>query len=265
MAAPPQARPNPAQHAERDAKIYRLRIAGLTERAIAAEVELSQPRVHEIITEQVAEHLGPVSEEYADHREAELDALWRVAHREVIIAKSTADRLKAIETCRRVNESRRRLRGADAPEALEITHSANIELSSEVTVGAVMAALEHVSLPPDRRTAALEVAGAFLESTASGEPFTPPEPISSGITAAPYIDNGVMFIDGPGGLRYRVSAVENQPGSTVDRAALPPAERPADDADVVTEELDLIEAEFAEILEEVEDDDEPESDQAAAS
>lgn len=212
MVQPAQQRPNTAMHAERDAKIYRLRIAGLTERAIASEVDLSQPRVHEIITEQVAAHIGPVAEEYADHREAELDALWRVAHREVITAKSTADRLKAVETCRRINESRRRLRGADAPEAMEVTLTKQLDLASEAAVGAVKAALDAIALPPDRAQHAISAAVGFLEAAGAGEPFVPPEPVSSGSTAAPYIDNGAMFIDGPSGLRYRIASVENQPG-----------------------------------------------------
>ncbi|MEV6542291.1 hypothetical protein [Streptomyces sp. NPDC051665] len=271
MNAPPQARPNPAALAVRDAKIYRLKIAGLTERAIAVEVDLSPTRVHEIITEQIAAHIGPVAQEYADHREAELDALWRAAHREIVTAKTSAERLKAIEAARRVNESRRKLRGADAPEAMTITHTANIELSSEAAVGAVKAALASITLPPDRIEHAISAAVAFLEASGSDQPFVPPAPLSSGLGTAPYVDSGAMYVDGPtgSGLRYRVVATEHQPGETADRPALmpaPPADAESEDPDLITRELDLIEAEYAEILEEVDDDDDrPEGDQAQAS
>ncbi|EPD65603.1 hypothetical protein HMPREF1211_02158 [Streptomyces sp. HGB0020] len=82
-----------------------------------------------------------------------------------------------------------------------------------------------------------------------------------------------MYVDGPpgSGLRYRVVAAERQPGERADVPALLPApsadtdER--EDPDLIIHELDLIEAEYAEILEEVDDDDEdgPEGDQAADS
>ncbi|MFJ3772479.1 hypothetical protein ACIPX0_12365 [Streptomyces sp. NPDC090075] len=257
MAQPAQGRPNRAALAERNAKIFNLKIAGVPEREIGREVGLSQARVNEIVRAEVARRVGPVADEYADFREAELTALWRAAYREQVTAKSPADRLKAIETCRRINESRRRLRGADAPESMEITHTANMELSAEISVRAITTALERLSLPPDRMTYALEVVGAVLEG---GEV---PPPMSSGLGAAPYVDRGVMYVDGPpgSGIRYRVAATERQPGPAVDVPALLPA--PAADADVNTEELDLIEAEFADILEG--DDDGPEGDQEAAS
>ncbi|UXX95808.1 hypothetical protein N7U49_35455 [Streptomyces sp. AD2-2] len=257
MAQPGQQRSNRAALAERDAKIFNLKIAEVPEREIARQVGISQSRVNAIIAREVARRVGSAAQEYADHREAELIGLHRIAWREVIIAKSPADKLKAIETVRRINESRRKLRGADAPEAMEITHTANIELSAEVTVRAITTVLERLSLPPDRMAYALEVATAVLEG---GEL---PAPMSSGLGAAPYVDNGVMYVDGPpgSGIRYRVAATERQPGETVDRPALMPV--PAADADVNTEELDLIEAEFADILEEADDDDP--RDQEAAS
>ncbi|MFJ6895641.1 hypothetical protein [Streptomyces hokutonensis] len=263
MAQPAQQRPNRAATAERNAKIFNLKIAGVPEREIGREVGLSQSRVNKIVADETARRIGPLAEAYADQREAELTALWRATYREIVTAKSTADKLKAVETARRINESRRKLRGADAPEAMEITHTANLELSSEVTVGAVQAALASISLPADRMAHALSAAVAYLEASGSDQPYTPPATMSPGLGAAPYVDNGVMFIDGPpgSGLRYRVAATERQPGETVERPALLPA-RPAD-ADVNTEELDLIEAEFADILEEANDDDP--RDQEAAS
>ncbi|MFJ8490381.1 hypothetical protein ACIRBZ_18790 [Streptomyces sp. NPDC094038] len=98
---------------------------------------------------------------------------------------------------------------------MEITHTANVELSSELAVGAITAVIDSIGLPPDRRARAFEVLGAYLEATATGEAFAPPPPVSSGIGAAPYVDNGAMYIDGlPGsGLRYRVARTERQPGA----------------------------------------------------
>ncbi|MFF0015210.1 hypothetical protein [Streptomyces sp. NPDC005374] len=261
MAQPSQGRPNRAALAERNAKIFNLKIAGVPEREIGREVGLSQARVNEIVRAEVARRVGPVTEAYADQREAELTALWRVTYREQVTAKSPADRLRAIDRLLKINESRRRLRGADAPEAMEITHTANIELSAEATVGAVRAALDAVSLPPDRLAHALNAAVAFLEAAGSGETFTPPEPMSPGLAGAVYAEGGAQYIDGPGDLRYRVVATERRPGPAVERPALMPA--PAADTDVITAELDIIEAEFADLLEG--DDDGPEGDQEAAS
>ncbi|WP_020121810.1 hypothetical protein [Streptomyces canus] len=266
MTAPPQRRGNGARRAERDAKIFALKIAGVPEREIGREVGLSQSRVNTIIAQEIARRIGPVAEEYANQREAELVGLWRISYRDAVNATTVADRLKAVETCRRINESRRRLRGADAPEAMEVTLTKQLDLASEAAVGAVKAALDAIALPPDRAQHAISAAVGFLEAAGAGEPFVAPETMSSGSTAAPYIDNGAMFIDGPGGLRYRIASVENQPGEAVDRAALPPARTAEDEApaDAIIEELDLIETEYAEILEEAEDDG-PEGDQEAAS
>lgn len=244
MGAPPQARGNRAARAERDAKIFNLKIAGVPERAIAAEVGISQARVNEIIRAETVRQVGPLAEAYADQREAELIGLHREAWRSMIRATSTGDRLKAIETLRKINESRRRLRGADAPEALSIALDARVEVDAELTARAITTVLERLQLPPDRLAYALEVAGAVLEG---GEL---PAPMSSGMGAAPYVDGGALFVDGPpgSGLRYRVVATETQPGERADVPALMPA--PAADADEdATELLDVIDAEFADLLE----------------
>ncbi|WP_210587128.1 hypothetical protein [Streptomyces sp. GESEQ-35] len=273
MAAPPQRHGARAARVERAAKMYRLSNAGLTEREIAREVGLSPGRTHEILVKEYAAHVGPPGGEYVDRREGELIALHRVAY---AIAVSPATdhetRLKAIDRCLRINESRRKLRGADAPEAMTVMLARRDHQEAVITSEAIIAALDSLSLPPDRRDHALKVAGAVLEG---GEV---PAPMSSGITAVPYVDDatGTMFIDGPGGLRYRVAGVETQPGEAVDRAELLPARSTTGGGlsahfgkgeaapDVIIEELDLIEAEYADLLEEV-DDDEPEGDQTPSA
>ncbi|MCI3238216.1 hypothetical protein [Streptomyces spinosisporus] len=243
MGAPPQARPNAAQHAERDAKIYRLRMHGLTVREIAAQVDLGPTRVHEIITEEIAAHIGPVAEEYADHREAELADYQRRANAIYTMAADADTKLKAIDRLVKINAERRKLRGADAPEAMEVALSRRLDADAEITAQAITTALERLSLPPDRIAYALEVAGAVLEG---GEV---PAPVSSGLGAAPYVDNGAQYVDGPpgSGLRYRVVATERQPGERADVPALMPAR--AADPDDATDLLDVIDAEIADLEE----------------
>ncbi|KUM69258.1 hypothetical protein [Streptomyces griseorubiginosus] len=139
MAAPPQQRPNRAQNGERDARIYSLRLANLTERQIAAEVGLSPTRVHEILAEQTAEHIAPVAEAYAAEREAELQDLYRKSYR-LAVDPSTSDgeKLKALATCVKINESRRTLRGANAPQRTEITLSQQAELDADLVARSLL-------------------------------------------------------------------------------------------------------------------------------
>jgi hypothetical protein len=156
MSAPPQQRPNIARHAERNAKIFKLRLAGWTERAIAAEVSLSPARVHEIVTEQVAATVGPPAEEYASHREAELEDLYRRSYALIFAAKDPADKLRAVNQCARINESRRKLRGADAPQALTLSLDQRQDLESAVVAEALVEVIPAIcaaaGADPFRRT-----------------------------------------------------------------------------------------------------------------
>ncbi|MFF1603615.1 hypothetical protein ACFVYV_40275 [Streptomyces mirabilis] len=231
MGAPPQARRRAAT-AERDEKIFRLKVRGLTERAIAKEIGLSQSRVNDIIEQRIAAHLGPVVGSMVAPRDAELDDLWRKAQAQYVAADDPDTRLKAINTLRGLNESRRKLRGADAPESLRIALDRRVDEESAEVVEAILAGFAAVSLPQDRRQYGLEAAAARLQ--ALGGQFAPPEPLPPlAVAPTPYMEGGAMFIDGPDGLRYRVAAVEPQSAPTVERPALPPgrSDRAADDAD----------------------------------
>lgn len=182
MGAPPQARPNRAQHADRNTTIFNLRVAGLTERAIAAEVGLSQQRVHEILNEEIGARVGPAAEEYVTLREAELSALWKRAYTIMATADDADTRLKAMDRLVRINESRRKLRGADAPEALSIALDKRMDEESADVVVAVIAAVQAVSAAlPDLdgtfrqklQQYALEMAGRALQADPGPEPEAP--------------------------------------------------------------------------------------------
>ncbi|MFJ5266173.1 hypothetical protein ACIQAC_37505 [Streptomyces sp. NPDC088387] len=255
MTAPPQRRPNRARRAERDEKIFGLKLKGVPERRIAAEVGLSQSRVNAIIEQQAAAHLGPVVGAFVTMRDAELQDLWRMAQAQYAAAEDPDTRLKAINVLKGINESRRRLHGADAPEALTVSLEHRINEESAEVVEAIMAGIAAVSLPEDRRAYALEAAGARLKAL-EGE-FTPPEPLPplvdpGAVVATPYTEGGALFIDGPGGLRYRVVAVEQQSAPTVVRPALPPgrSHRAPDDPDTIMDRARAL------LDEEEEDDDE---------
>lgn len=183
MGAPPQARPNTAQHADRNTKIFNLRVAGLTERQIAAEVELSQTRVHEILNEEIGARVGPAAEEYVTLREAELSALWKRAFAIMATAEDSDTKLKAMDRLVRINESRRKLRGADAPEALNIALQKRVEDEAQDVVTAILAAMDAVfAALPDLdgtfqarlREYALTMAGRALREP-DGDPGPEPE------------------------------------------------------------------------------------------
>lgn len=258
MVAPPQLRRRRAATAERDERIFRLKVRGLTERQIAKEVSLSPGRVHAIIEQRIAAHLGPVVGSMVALRDAELDDLWRKAQAQYVATDDPEVRLKAINVLKGINESKRKLHGADAPEALTIALERRVDEESADVVEAVMAALAAVSLPPDRQRYALEAAGARLRAIEGAE-FTPPEPLPPLASApTPYNEGGQLYIDGPDGLRYRVMAVEPQGPPAVTQLALPPgpsARRPPrDDADSVI-------AAARALLEEEEDDEDEGDDQ----
>jgi hypothetical protein len=234
-----------AARAERDARIYALAVAGQTERQIAAEVGLSPARVHGIIAEEIGRRVGPPAEEYAARRDAELQELWTRSFALVADpAKDPDTQLKAMATALRVNESRRKLRGADAPEALSVQLDRRLDQETEAVTMAVLAALKVLRVEGERRTAALEAAVAALGGDPEPEPL-PPAPSA----CTPYVADGGLYIDGPDGIRYRVVAQERQPSPVVAQLALPPGPstdqaQQQDGADVVLDALAEFEDEF---------------------
>ncbi|MGW1505997.1 hypothetical protein ACWCQW_47370 [Streptomyces mirabilis] len=181
--------------AERDAKIYQLRLANLTERQIAAEVGISPTHVHRILTEQAAEIVKAPAEEYAAEREAELQDLYRKSYRLAISSTDENVRIKALLACARFNESRRKLRGADAVQPQEITLKHQAELDSKlvataieaVTVG-VMAALGDAvdtAFAERLKIYAYELAAYELERADGADPGPAPEPPKAQLALPP--------------------------------------------------------------------------------
>lgn len=243
-----------AARADRDARIYALAVAGRTERQIAAEVRLSPARVHAIVAEEIGRRIGPPAEAYVARREAELHDLWAKAYDVLGSEGADADtKLKALATALRVNESRRKLRGADAGEHLTVSLERRLEDETEVVATAVMAALKVLRIDGERQQYALEAAAKVL----GGEPDPEPLPPVPG-TCAPYVADGALFIDGPGGIRYRVVAEERIPSPTVSRLALPPGPsvsraQQSDGVDAVMDAVREFEAEFGSVFDDDED------------
>lgn len=249
MSAPPQRRPNKAKRAQRDEQIFRMKIAGKTEREIAAEVRLSQTRVNEILTAQVAARVGPPAEAYVAMREAELHDLWVRAHEILADKGSNADtKIKALTTAVRISESRRKLRGADAPDSLRVQLDHRVDEESAIIAEAIIAGLKAISLPPDREMYALEAAGARLKALEGDAAYEAPEPLppepAGTSVCTPYTESGAMFIDGPpgSGIRYRVVATMRQPPPTVSQDDSPPGPSAptAQQRDSAAEVLDVL-------------------------
>lgn len=259
MTAPPQRRLNAAERAQRAEKVFRLKLSGLPERRIAEVIGLSQSQVNKIVAQEAARRVGPVADEFVTMRDAELSELWRRVFETLAKAPDGDGRLRAVDRLVRINESRRKLRGADAPEALSVQLERRTDQETEVVTTAVLAALRVLAIDGERRTAALEAAAAVLRGEPEPAALPPAAPASAPCT--PYVDQGAMFIDGPpgSGLRYRVAGVEQQTAPVVERPALPPGpsagrykRQQQDGADAVLEAL----ADFTEEFGPLDDDDE---------
>ena len=201
MAAPPQRHTDQAQRAERDATIFRLRIAGWTERRIAAHVKISPARVHEIIADAIRDLVEPEVEELRKITAARLDDQRAVAstvrarpHFVVQGGKIVRDDhgdpliddgpvLAANDQLRKIDETEIRLYGLAAKEPLEIVLERRSEMEGEAVANAVEGVIAVLGLDPRRRLFALEAAAASL----AGEPLPEPPPAEEGPgTAGPY-------------------------------------------------------------------------------
>ena len=156
----PVARSAKSKIADEQERAFRMKLAGLTHDRIAAELGVSVGTVCNRLAAAIHDHVGPVADDYVAHREAELNDLYARAYRLVADAGKSDDvRLKAIARCQMINESRRKLRGADAPEALEVS----MEARADLTVTAITAVIERLQLPSEKKAYALEAAAAALD------------------------------------------------------------------------------------------------------
>lgn len=214
MGAPPQARPNTAINGERDVRILRMRVAGLTERQIAAEVGLSQPRVHTIIAEAIRSRVEPevddlrkLAQERLDDQRRSLNAVRTRRHYVVQSGKVIKDDdgipliddgpvLAANAALLKIDEREARMYGLDR---LEAAMAQRLELEAQVTTSAILNTLDDVMRAlPDLdvrhrealRTWALERAqahvDAFAEDTDGAEvPWTEPPRAQLALMAGP--------------------------------------------------------------------------------
>ncbi|WP_432019155.1 hypothetical protein [Streptomyces sp. 1222.5] len=268
MTRPPQLDRDREQRAERDAEIYRLKVAGLTERAIAARYGLAQSTVHEIIDRGRRDLLTPGAEALRQMEADRLDDARRAAsavrsrvHYVVQGGSVVTDAegnplrddgpvLKANEQLVRISESWRKLFGLDAPEQLNIALERRIDDESadiaEVLVKVIPEVLEAADLDGGFRARltqfALELARWHLLSLGGDDPGAPR----------------------PEAPRPQLALPPGPSASPPSAAPAPPPRRERDSADDVLAQLALIQDEFGDLLTE-EDDDGPEDDPAQAA
>lgn len=139
-----QHQPNSAELAERDARIFRLKLQGLTERQIAETVGCGKTTVHDRITKAIGELVNPLAEEARALEHARLDALRLEANTVLSRARKAGDddlRLKTIDRLLRISERAAKLDGLDAREPMEIVLKQRIEVEAEATAKAVIGSI----------------------------------------------------------------------------------------------------------------------------
>lgn len=138
MARTPQSRPNRAQQAEQRAKAYRLKLRGLSDRAVAQQLGVSHTTVQNWTKQEAHEIVLPLAEELrkvqlerlGEMRQAALLVLERfhvtVSHGKVIkddfgdALEDDAPKLQAIDRLLRIEERIAKLLGLDAPTRAEV-------------------------------------------------------------------------------------------------------------------------------------------------
>ncbi|MBB1251760.1 hypothetical protein H3146_00035 [Streptomyces sp. OF3] len=149
--------------AARTEKILRLRVAGLSLRAIAGQVDMSHEGVAGRIRAALAELVVPVAEEYRQLETVRLDDLSREVYRVLASAGDNGElRLRAVDRLLRIGESRRKLWGLDAPEPLAVTLERRNGLEVDVVVDALTAALDVLDLGEEQAAVAVAAATARL-------------------------------------------------------------------------------------------------------
>lgn len=276
MAAPPQRHPDRAQRAERDAKIFRLRRDGLTEREIAAHVRLSPSRVHGIIVDAIRDLVEPEVEELRKIAAARLDDRRRVASAVILRRHYVVQNGKIVDgpdgqpliddgpwlaanaQLIKIDEREAKLFGLDPKEPLEIT----LDARADLTVNAISAVIDRLQLPPDRKAFALEAAAAAIEGAPLPEPPPAEEPRPDGepwpfrtggtdyvvIKGVRYVREGrhepadLPFMDGE-----VIDDAEGTDGDLTADQGAPGPRVPDDDPEALLLELEAARAEFPDL------------------
>ncbi|MFE1441564.1 hypothetical protein [Streptomyces sp. NPDC058739] len=259
MTAPPEEsrrtnRPGPGpEPGQVDDKILGLASAGLSVRRIAAEVGLPKSTVQDRLSGLLRTRTQRASAEFVAMREVRLEDLFRRAYASLAGAEKGSDTWsRAWDRCIRAEESLRKLKGADAPEAMTIALERRVDEEAtdvaEVLLKVIPEVLEAAGLDLGRQGQltrfGLELAGWYLRSVTGEDPGPRPE-------------------------RPRLAIAELEPGPSAGASedAPPPAPtypRQRDSADDVLAQLAAIQDEFGDLLDE-EDDDGPEGDQEAVA
>ncbi|MER7799102.1 hypothetical protein ABTX71_02100 [Streptomyces parvulus] len=285
MTAPPDEQDRtpgapPAPEAGRvDDRILALAAGGVPVRRIAADVGMPRSTVQDRLSLMLRTHTQRASDELIAMREVRLEDLYRRAYATLAGAERGTDAwARAWDRCLRAEESLRKLKGADAPEALSIALERRTDEEAADVVQAVIAAVQAVAatLPaaegPHReamQSYALEVAAWELHGREGERPAPPaelPPAEDAPRTAGPYSSGGGGTYIVHNGVRYERAGVHR------------PADLPYQDAEVVEEydddtgdaeavraELAKIQKEFPDLFEEDSDGDDPEADTRPAA
>lgn len=151
---------------ERDHEIWQRYVGGWTQARLAAEYDVSQQRVSQILDEvrQTIPDTARTDAALLAHERANalLAAVWPAA---------MAGDTKAALACLRVVERIAKSLGTDAVEPIAVSFERHLDDQGHLVVAAVTAALEVLHLDEERRQLAVAAAMAQL----SGEPLpTPP-------------------------------------------------------------------------------------------
>jgi len=247
MAAHPGHLPHPRVIAEQQRTAYRLHLRGVTVAEIADHLGISPGTVTNRIT---AERDSRKPDDIETLRQHQGDQLTE-AHRTVSLVLAGAEdgelKLKAVDRLIKISESYRKLYAVDSPTPLEAALARRSDLESELIADAVLAAVRGVVAAADVDTAfasrlteyAFELAARQMEIADGQDPGAAPEP--------PKPQLAIM----PG------AAVRPSDGLDHDGVTTTPHPRARDATDGVLRDARAL-------LAELEDDDGPESDQAAS-
>ncbi|MFF4505331.1 hypothetical protein [Streptomyces sp. NPDC001401] len=213
MAAPPQRHAGRALREGQDEEIFRLLIAGLTEREIAAQVGLGKSTVHTRITKILDERRSALPvDELITMRAARLDDLWRRAYTtRVGSPRGSKEWAAAWDRCLRAEESLRKLKGLDAPDAIDVVLERRAEVEADAVTSAVEAVTAVLGLDAPRRLLVLEAAAAKLNGDPLPEPPEPDADERADRAPWPVVIGGVECIWDPRRGCYREMGPERRP------------------------------------------------------